>query len=259
MRADAGLAIIMLQMFQLNRFFFQEWQLWDQRWYLIHLSSHSSCCGPFHMVSDQQKSFLERHVSAKHSNKHRDRQAQWKVVLEASQNGRGRTSEKSVLPKSHEKTGRKFQNQCFQNSGNSPKACNNLSMFIPEKQMNPSRKSEPCGFLTGPIPMSLYPTLWYPWIWIACNPSESQQPGSCQREQKGDGPPAKFHFQRTVINWSLWLFPGWPHLHGWLYSDWLRACPFEAPFPWEHLSKTFRGNCLTLQLPQAVGNTWGEQ
>lgn len=44
-----------------------------------------------------------------------------------------------------------------------------------------------------------------------------------------------------------------------IWTDWLRACSFEVPFPWKHLSKTFKGNCLTLQLPQAVGNTWGEQ
>lgn len=64
----------------------------------------------------------------------------------------GRTSEKSALPESHAETGRKFQNPCFGNSGKSPKACNSLCTFILEKQVNPSRKSELCGILTGPIP-----------------------------------------------------------------------------------------------------------
>lgn len=42
----------------------------------------------------------------------------------------------------------------------------------------------------------------------------------------------------------------------WIDSEFAQ---FEMPFPWGRLSKTFRGNCLAFQPPQAVDNTGGRQ
>lgn len=161
---DTGLALIMLQMFQLN-WIHQRGKLWDQRWYLTHLCFQSSCCAPWLLSHGwwPTKLFLERHVRTRPgvlcSNKHADRQAPQKMVQGVIKNGRRRTSENPLLHSNSKKTDRNIQNQCFQNSGNSPKYAKTSGMFIVEKQLNLSRKSELGGISTSPILTSLYPTL----------------------------------------------------------------------------------------------------
>lgn len=192
-------------MFQLNWLFFQEWQLWDQRWYLIHLCSYSSCCGPFHMVADQEKLFLERHVSAKHSHKHPiDKHSEilyWKPAKMAKEEPLKTLS----FLKSMRKLAEIFRINVFTTLEIHQKHATLSGMFILEKQMNLSRKSERCGILTGLILMLFYPTLWVALIMeslqLQWKPAAWQLPEGAERRCTS----VKFHSQGNVIIWPVWL------------------------------------------------------
>lgn len=53
---------------------------------------------------------------------------------------------------------KKIQNKCFYNSGNSPKACNNMSSIYVRNSPESSKNSKLCGILIYPVPIPTLPS-----------------------------------------------------------------------------------------------------
>lgn len=211
------------------------------------------------MVSDQQSYFLEtctqstKH-SVQHSNKHPNRQAQEAIVQEVSQKGRRKTSESSFSfsPKSNEETGRDVQNQCFQNSEDSPKMCNSLRYVYSretaeEEEWAMWHFNQPYSHTlvsnsVATLNSNSLQSRWKPAAWQLPEGAErgwDSLQSLIPRELSGS-------FLEDPICMAVCI---------WTDSE---LAQFQLPLPRGHLSKTFRGNCWTLQLPEAVDNTRGQ-
>lgn len=131
------------------------------------------------------------------------------------------------------------------------KACSNQGSIYLRKRANHSKNSDHCGILTCPIP-SPSPNSMIDLI--SSNPAATGG-----KRIKLKLPHSLISRDVRGVTWHLFGLSGGilevPNLQGCLYLNWLGAYPYS----WGHLSKIFRGNCLTLRLPEVVDNIWGKK
>lgn len=133
--------------------------------------------------------------------------------------------------------------------------------FIQGKHLHPSKNSKLCGILICSTPIS--PPL-------LCRSLENKQPTimakasglAATRGTEYGWSSFKAPFSENSRYMSYLVIPWKSSLARLSLLTWLTDQPWQQPFPWEYLSKAFRGNCSTPRLPEAVDNSctqWASQ